>query len=60
MLDDSSIEHARRHIPSPTFLLQVIEALEDDTFSVGEPVPDVGEISTRVTAMHKGSSMWSH
>ena len=49
MLNHSPIEHSCRDIPPPSFLLQVIETLEDDTFTVGEPVSDVGEIVTRVT-----------
>jgi hypothetical protein len=48
MLDDSSVEHPRRHIPPPTFLLQVVETLQDDAFPVGETVSDVWEIVTRV------------
>src|SRR5215471_13642972 len=30
VLDHSSIEHARRHMPPPTLLLQVVEALQND------------------------------
>ena len=35
MLNHSPVEHASRHIPPPTFLLQGIETLEDDTFHDG-------------------------
>ena len=52
MLDHSSIEHSCRHIPSPTFLLQVVETLEDDSFPAGETVSDVWQIITRVTVVH--------
>jgi hypothetical protein len=30
-----------------------METLEDDTFPMGETVSDVGEIVTRVRAMHR-------
>ena len=49
MLNHSPVEHSRRDIPPPTFLLQVIETLEDDTFPVGKTVPDVWDVVTRVT-----------
>src|SRR5215813_6862703 len=52
MLNHSSIQHARRIVPPPTFLLQVIEALQNDTFPMGETVSDVGKIVTRVTGKH--------
>ena len=53
ILDYSSIEHSRRNIPPPAFLLQVVETLENDTFSMGETVSNVGEIVTRVTRGHQ-------
>ncbi len=53
MLNHSTVKHARRHIPPPTFLLQVSKTLEDDTFTVGETVSNVGEIVTRVTRGHQ-------
>src|SRR5215470_14207571 len=52
ILNYSSVEHPRRYIPPPTFLLQVVEALQNDTFPVGEPVSDVRKIVTRVTSRH--------
>jgi len=52
MLNHSSIEHARRHIPPPAFLWQVRESLEDDAFSVGEPVSNIGEVVARVMSIH--------
>jgi len=33
-------------------VLQVVEALEDDTFPVGETVSNVGEVVTRVMGRH--------
>jgi hypothetical protein len=57
ILNHSPIQHSRRDIPPTAFLLQVIEALEDDTFPVGETVSDVWEIITRVTVVHGGSTL---
>jgi hypothetical protein len=53
MLNHSSIQHSRRHIPPPAFLLQVVETLEDDTFPVGETVSNIGEVVTRVMVGHQ-------
>src|SRR5215510_7987290 len=47
MLNHSSIEHSRRNIPPTTFLLQVVETLQNDTFPVGETVSDVWKIVAR-------------
>jgi hypothetical protein len=47
-----SVQHSCKHIPPPTFLLQVVEALQNDTFPVGETVSDVGKMLTRVTGRH--------
>src|SRR5215813_15527350 len=52
MLNHSPVEHSRGNIPPTTFLLQVIEALEDDAFPVGETVSNVGKIVTRITGRH--------
>jgi hypothetical protein len=49
MLNHSPIQHARRNIPPAAFLLQVVEALQNYTFPVGETVSNVREIITRVT-----------
>src|SRR5262245_6114238 len=46
ILNHSSIEHTRRNIPPPTLLLQVVEALENDTFPVGETVSNIGKMLT--------------
>jgi hypothetical protein len=35
-------------MPPTTFLLQVMQTLEDDTFPMGETVSDVGEIVTKI------------
>src|SRR5256885_2740459 len=53
ILSHSTVKHARRHIPPPAFLLQVIETLEDNTFPVGETVSDIWERVTRVTGRHR-------
>src|SRR5215813_10326598 len=53
MLNHSPVEHPCRHIPPPTFLLQVVETLEDDTFPMGEPVSDVWEIITWIMGRHR-------
>jgi hypothetical protein len=53
MLNHSPIQHARRNIPPPTLLLQVVETLENDAFPLGETVSDVGEIVTRVMGRHR-------
>jgi len=52
MLNHSPVQHSRRNIPPPTFLLQVVKALQDDTFPMGETVSNIGEIVTRVTGRH--------
>ena len=52
MLNYTAIQHSCRHIPSPSFLLQVIETLEDDTFTVSDTVSNIEEVVTRLTAMH--------
>src|SRR5438132_7803814 len=52
MLNHSSVEHSRRDIPPPTFLLQGIETLKDNTFPVGETGSNIGEVVTKVTGMH--------
>src|SRR5262245_15571808 len=53
MLNHSTIQHARRDIPPPAFLLQVVEALQNDTFPVREPIFHIREIVTRVTSRHR-------
>src|SRR5215510_9905236 len=57
MLNYSSVEHSRRDIPPTAFLLQVVEALKDDSFPVGETVSNIGERRTRVTRVHVRSSL---
>jgi hypothetical protein len=44
VLNHCSVQHSCGNIPPPTFLLQVIETLEDDAFPVGETVSNIGEI----------------
>src|SRR2546425_2957952 len=52
ILNYTPVEHSCRNMSIPSFLLQIIETLEDDTFPVGEPVSDVWEVVTRVTVVH--------
>jgi hypothetical protein len=53
MLNHSSVQHPCRHIPPPSFPLQVIETLEDDAFTMSETVSNIWERVTRVMAMHR-------
>jgi len=43
------LEYSCQNIPPPTFLLQIIETLEDYAFPMGETVFHIWEIVTRVT-----------
>jgi hypothetical protein len=52
MLDYRSIEHSYGHMSPTSFLLQVIETLEDDTFPVGETIADLGESVTSIMGRH--------
>jgi hypothetical protein len=53
MLHYTPVKHACRHIPPPTFLLQVRQTLENNTFTVGETVSDVWKIVMRITVVHQ-------
>src|SRR5262245_14688171 len=57
VLDHRSVEQSCRNISPTAFLLQVIEALEDDSFPVGEPVSDVWKIVARITGRHMKVSL---
>jgi len=69
MLDHTPVKHSRRHIPPTTFLLQVIQTLENDAFPMGETVSNIGERVTRIMGRHRSmlfalvslmdSSLWS-
>jgi len=52
IFNHSSVQHACRNIPPPTFLLQIMETLENDTFPAGKTVSDVWEVVTRITGIH--------
>src|SRR6266581_1957835 len=52
ILNHTAVKHSCRHIPPTAFLLQVIETLQDDTFSTGEPIFHIREIVMRVTVIH--------
>ena len=45
-------EHSRRDIPPPSFPLQVSKTLENNTFTLGKTVSNVGEMLTRITGRH--------
>jgi len=53
VLNHTPVEHSCRHIPPSTFLLQVVETLENDTFPLGETVSNIRERVTRVTGRHR-------
>ncbi len=52
MLNHTPVEHARWHMPVTALLLQCTEAPQNDSFTVGETVSDIGEIVTRVAVTH--------
>jgi hypothetical protein len=60
MLNHSPVQHSRRNIPPPTFLLQVMKTLEDDAFPVGETVSNIGKIGTRITVVQVNGSPGPH
>src|SRR6266446_2061919 len=60
MLNHSPVEHARRDMSPPAFLLQGVETLKDDTFPAGETVSNIGEVVTRVTGIHIRASPCHH
>src|SRR5438874_5134722 len=60
LLNHTSVQHSRRYIPPPAFLLQGMETLEDDTFTMAETVSNIGEIGTRVTGRHIRASPCRH
>src|SRR5215472_4245755 len=47
------VEHPCWNVPPATFLLQVIETLEDDTFTRGQTVSNIGEIITKFMGMYQ-------
>jgi len=57
MLNHSPIQHSCGNIPPTTFLLQFIQALEDDAFPVGETVSHIRQIVIRATFVHGGSTV---
>ncbi len=56
ILDYTPVEHARWHMPVTALFLQCTEALQDDSFTVGETISHIGEIVTRVAVIHNRSS----
>jgi hypothetical protein len=56
MLNHAPVQHSRRDIPPTTFLLQVIETLENNTFPMGETVSNIREVVTRVMVVHVSRS----
>jgi hypothetical protein len=56
-LNHSSVQHSCRNIPPPTFLLQVVETLQNYTFPMGETVSNVGKMLTRIMGRHMKVSL---
>ncbi len=52
MLDHTSIEHPRWYVPTATLLLQLLQAPEDDSFTMGETVCNIWQRITRITVWH--------
>jgi hypothetical protein len=52
MLNHSPIQHARGDIPPTSFLLQVVETLQNDAFPMGETVTNVWKIVARIMGRH--------
>jgi hypothetical protein len=52
MLDHTPVEHTRWNVPITALLLQFLQAPEDDAFVMGETVPYVWQIVTRITFRH--------
>jgi hypothetical protein len=49
MLDHTPVEHTRWDMPIAALLLQFLQAPEDNSFVMGETVPYVWQIVTRIT-----------
>jgi hypothetical protein len=41
LLDRTPVQHTRWYVSTSTFLLQSIETLQDNAFTVGEPIADI-------------------
>jgi hypothetical protein len=41
MLDYTPVKHASGNIPATALLLEVIETLQGDAFTMGEPISDI-------------------
>ena len=41
ILDHSSVEHSCWHIPPTTFLLEIVETLQDNAFTVGKTISNI-------------------
>jgi hypothetical protein len=52
MLNHSPIEHTHWHMPTTTLLLQLLQALQDDSCTVRQTISHIREVVTRVTAWH--------
>jgi hypothetical protein len=59
MFYHSAIEHPGRHMPPMAFLLEIRQALEDDTFTMGKTVSHVGQMITGLTVRHHHSPWYS-
>jgi hypothetical protein len=52
ILDHTSVEHTRWHMPTTTLLLQFLQAPEDDSFTMGETILHIWQRVTRITVWH--------
>ena len=52
ILDYTSVKHTRWHVSATTFLLERVQTLQDDPFSMCQTVSHVREILMRVTGRH--------
>jgi hypothetical protein len=50
ILDHTPIQHTRWHVSTTTFLLEFMQAPQDDAFTGSEPVAHIREIIMRVTS----------
>jgi hypothetical protein len=52
ILDHTSVKHTRWHMSATAFLLECVQAPQDDAFTGGETVSYIWQIITRSTVRH--------
>ena len=52
ILDHTPVKHTRWHVSATTFLLQFVQAPQDDAFTVGKTISHIWQIVMRVTVTH--------